>query len=162
MASNRQRKLLDAGLRAPDFRLARLEGGELSLAEITARGPALLVFFKISCPVCQMTLPFLERIHSAGSLPIFGISQDDARDTREFMREFGITFPMLLDREEARYPASNAYQISSVPTMFLVERDGILARVMEGWQKAEIERLGAMAGVAVFRPRDNVPAWKAG
>jgi peroxiredoxin len=169
MASHRQRKLLDAGSHAPDFRLARLDGGETSLGEIAAQSPALLVFFKITCPVCQMALPYLERIHAAGGaagaasgLAIYGISQNDAEDTREFMQEFGVTFPMLLDSEEDDFPASNAYGISSVPTMFLVERDGTLSRVLEGWQKAEIERLGDLAGVAVFRAGDNVPAWKAG
>jgi peroxiredoxin len=162
MASHRQRKLPDAGSRAPDFRLARLDGGEMSLADIAANGPALLVFFKITCPVCQMTLPFLERIHASGSLPIYGISQNDAEDTREFMQEFGVSFPMLLDSEDADFPASNAYGISSVPTMFLVERDGTLSRALEGWQKAEMDRLGALAGMAIFRPGDNVPAWKAG
>ena len=162
MASQRQLKLLAAGAPAPDFRLARLDGGETSLAEIAVRGPALLVFFKISCPVCQMTLPFLGRIHATGSLPVYGISQNDTRDTREFMQEFGVSFPMLLDSEDSGFPASNAYGISSVPTSFLVERDGSVSRVIEGWQKAEIERLGALAGVAVFRPDDHVPAWKAG
>lgn len=140
--------------------------GETSLAEILANGRALLVFFKITCPVCQMTLPYLERIHVAGGasggLAIYGISQDDDGDTREFMEEFGVTFPMLLDSEDADFPASNAYGISSVPTMFLVESDGTIARVLEGWQKTEIERLGAAAGMAIFRSADNVPAWKAG
>ena len=162
MASKRQLKLLAAGSRSPDFRLARLDGGETTLGEISVRGPALLVFFKVSCPVCQMTLPFLDRIHAAGSLPVYGISQNDARDTQQFMHEFGISFPMLLDSEDCDFPASNAYGISSVPTSFLVERDGSVSRVIEGWQKAEIERLGALAGVAVFRPDDHVPAWKAG
>ncbi|MGO9255535.1 MAG: peroxiredoxin family protein [Bryobacteraceae bacterium] len=165
MASHRQRRLVDAGLRAPDFRLARLNGGETSLAEIAANGPGLLVFFKVTCPVCQMALPFLERIHAAGAasgLPVYGISQNDAEDTREFMQEFGVTFPMLLDSEDSDFPASNAYGISSVPTMFVVGRDGKLSRVLEGWQKAEVERLGDLADVAIFRAGDNVPAWKAG
>ncbi|HUA59202.1 MAG TPA: TlpA disulfide reductase family protein [Verrucomicrobiae bacterium] len=161
MASFRRRKLPDPGSRAPDFHLARLEGGQTPLAQIAADGPALLVFFKVTCPVCQMTLPYLDRIHAAG-LPVYGVSQDDAADTRDFMREFGVGFPMLLDREEDNYPVSNAYEISSVPTMFLVERDGTIAQVIEGWRKADIERLGAMAGVAAIRPGDRVPEWKAG
>jgi peroxiredoxin len=162
MAAHRQRKLLNAGSLAPGFRLARLDGGETTLAEIAAGGPALLAFFKVSCPVCQMTLPFLERIHAGGGLPIYGISQNDVADTREFMAEFGVSFPMLLDSEDDDFPASNAYGISSVPTMFLVERDGTVSRAIEGWQKAEIERLGTLAGVQVLRATDNVPAWKAG
>jgi peroxiredoxin len=161
MASHLQRKLLAAGSRAPDFQLARLNGGQIRLAEIAANGPALLVFFKVTCPVCQMALPYLERIHVAG-MPMFGISQDDSADTHDFAREFGLSFPMLLDSVEEDYPVSNAYGISSVPTMFLVEPDGTLAQVTEGWRKADIERLAALVGAAVFTPNDNVPAWKPG
>jgi hypothetical protein len=46
--------------------------------------------------------------------------------------------------------------------MFLVEADGVISRVIEGWNKADMEALGAVAGVTLFRPEDNVPAWKAG
>src|ERR1700687_5982422 len=99
MASARRRRILDPGSRAPDFRLPRVNGGVSALAELVAGGPAVLVFFKVTCPTCQMALPFLERIHAAGTLPIHGISQNDDEDTREFNREFGITFPMLLDTE---------------------------------------------------------------
>jgi peroxiredoxin len=162
MASRRQRPLLDPGSRAPGFRLSRLEGGPAALAELTARGRVLLVFFKVTCPVCQLTLPFLERMHASGTLAICGISQNDATDTREFNRCFGVSFGTLLDAEDEDFPASNAYGISSVPSMFLVEPDGVIARVIEGWNKMDMEALGAAAGMTLFRPEDNVPAWKAG
>ena len=166
MAARRQRTLFDSGSPAPGFRLSRLEGGETggeaTLADLTAGGRVLLVFFKVTCPVCQLTLPFLERIHAAGTLAICGISQNDARDTREFKSYFGVTFPMLLDSEDEEYPASNAYGISSVPSMFLVEPDGEISRVIEGWNKMDMEALGAAAGMTLFQPEENVPAWKAG
>ena len=92
---------------------------------------------------------------------MYGISQNDAEDTREFNREYGVTFPTLLDSEEG-FEVSNAFGISSVPTLFLVERDGAISRVVEGWRKQEIEWLGERAGVAAIRASDNVPAWKAG
>jgi peroxiredoxin len=162
MASRRQRPLLDPGAQAPGFRLSRLEGGEATLAEISARGRVLLVFFKVTCPVCQLTLPFLERMHISGTLAICAVSQNDARDTREFNRSFGVTIPTLLDSEDEDFPASNAYGIASVPTMFLVEGDGKISRVTEGWSKLDMEALGAAAGIALFRADDDVPAWKAG
>jgi len=162
MAARHQHKLLATGARAPEFRLARLEGGEASLHDLVANGPVVLAFFKITCPVCQMTFPFLERLHVAGTLPIYGVSQNDEEDTRQFNRRFGITFPTLLDREENDFAASNAFGVSSVPTMFLIERDGTISRIVEGWVKTELERLGGIAGAAPFRPGDNVPAWKAG
>jgi peroxiredoxin len=162
MAAGKQRKLLERGSRAPDFRLPRLDGGTVALQEILANGPALIAFFKTTCPVCQFAFPFLERIHQAGTLPVCAISQDDARDTREFNRQCGLTFPTLLDTARSGFPVSNAFGISSVPTTFLIERDGGISRAIEGWSKREIEWLGGLAGVEAFRQGDNVPEWKAG
>ena len=162
MATGKQRKLLDPGSRAPDFRLPRLDGGTTALQEILGNGPAVIAFFKTTCPVCQLTFPFLERIHQGGRLPVYAISQDDAEDTREFNRQFGVTLPTLLDTGRSGYPVSDAFGISSVPTTFLIERDGRISRVIEGWSKREIEWLGGLAGVEAFRQGDNVPEWKAG
>src|SRR5580658_3481359 len=150
------RQLPEVGARAPEFRLPRADGSEMSLAEITAQGPALLAFFKISCPVCQLTFPFLERIHQTGSLSVYGISQNDARDTRDFGTRYRTTFPMLLDSEKTGYAVSNAYGISSVPTTFMIGRDGVIEQVTLGWRKQEMTALGAI------RPDDQVPEWKAG
>ena len=85
-------------------------------------------------------------------LAICGISQNDAADTREFNTYFGVTFATLLDSEDEDFPASNAYGISSVPTMFLVEPDGMISRVIEGWNRKDMEALGAR------RRDDAVPA----
>jgi peroxiredoxin len=162
MASRRTLKLLQAGARAPDFRLPRLSGGEATLQDLHAGGEALLAFFKVTCPICQLTFPFLERLHQGNKLPIYGISQDDVEDTGGFNREFGVTFPTLLYPEDGDFAASNAFGISTVPTMFLVDRDGAISHVSEGWSKREIEWLGGKAGVRPFRAGDNVPEWKAG
>jgi peroxiredoxin len=169
MGAVRQNELLQAGQRAPDFRLARMEKGDVQgaaeLGELLPGGPLLLAFFKSTCPVCQMTLPFLERIHrgrAPGSLEVYGVSQDDAETTQAFAGEFGIGFPMLLDTEESGYPASNAYGLSHVPSMFLVERDGTIAWSLEGFNKREFLAVAGQAGVNPFRPDENVPEWKAG
>jgi peroxiredoxin len=156
MAAQHQRKPLPAGKPAPDFHLARLEGGDVSLGELLVDGPVLLVFYKVTCPVCQMTLPFLERLHVAGTTRVFGISQNDAEDTRQFAERFGVTFPMLLDLEDDGFLASNDYGISSVPTMYAIDQDSKITKVMQGWLKSDMEQLG------VLRPGDNVPVWKAG
>ncbi len=164
MGGWQRRELLAVGTRAPEFRLRRLDGGEESLSEILARGPAVLVFFKVSCPVCQYTFPFLERLYRGGgaAVQIFGISQDDAAATREFNSEFGVTFPTLLDGRDGGYPVSNAYGISSVPTLFLVERDGTIVVSESGFSKGDLETVGQRAGTAPFRAGERVPELRPG
>jgi peroxiredoxin len=162
-----EHKLLEPGAQTADFRLPLLDGGEASLRDMVANGSALLAFFKISCPVCQLTFPHLERIHSlsklsSSKLPVFGVSQNSAADTREFNRRFGITFPTMLDSSQSGYQVSNAFGISHVPTLFLVGTGGVVERVIEGWLKAEIRKLGELAGVDPFETDVSVPESKAG
>jgi len=134
-----------------------------TLENVLRKGPAVLVFFKNSCPVCQYALPFLERLHrSDGGVRVFGISQDDSRVTREFAWEFGLTFPMLIDEESNDYAVSNAYGISHVPSLFLVEADGTLAMAWDGFSKADMEALGTRFSFEIFHPGEDVPQWKAG
>ena len=161
MAHGTRHKLLHKGAHVTEFTLPRLAGGQASLREITAKGAALLAFFKVNCPVCQMTFPFLERLQSE-RLPVYGISQNGPEDTRDFNRHFGLTMPILLDSEASGYAVSNAFGISSVPTLFLVEPDGTVSRVSEGWHKGDIAHFGELAGVNPFRPNDSVPEAKAG
>jgi peroxiredoxin len=141
--------MLSAGSKAP---LSSLPG---------LAGPVLLVFYKISCPVCQLTLPFLERIAN-GSLPVVAISQDDDAGTRRFQSKFGITMRSVFDREEEGYPASNAFGITHVPSLFLVEADGTISLTSEGFVKADLESIAQRAALPMFHANDSVPAWKAG
>src|SRR6516225_10123944 len=156
MGTAKRARLVCPGDRAPEFTLPLLDGGEASLQQLLTRGPVLLAFFKISCPVCQFTMPYLERLHRQGGLRVYGISQNEADDTREFNRHYGVTFPTLLDSEDAGFPVSNAYSISSVPTMFLVAPDGTLERVIEGWNRIDMAALGDRAGMILFHAQDNV------
>jgi peroxiredoxin len=153
--------MLSAGSQAPLFTLDDLEGASHSLAEMLSHGPVLLVLYKISCPTCQFTLPFLERL-THGSLQVVPISQDDPASTRRFRMKFGPPLLTLLDREEDRYPVSNAYGIEYVPSMFLVEAEGTISLVSEGFVQKDLAAIGARAGVRLFRDDEAVPAWKAG
>jgi len=168
MGAARQSEPLRAGHGAPDFRLTPVETGGQATVDLDAllrKGPALLAFFKSTCPVCQMTFPFLERIHrgrAPGAFEIYGVSQDDAETTAEFAAQFGLSLPMLMDTAESGYPASNAYGISHVPTLFLVSPDKTIAYSIDGFNKREFLELATRAGVDPFRPGENVPDWKAG
>jgi peroxiredoxin len=162
MFGRRKKTLVPAGAAAPSFELMGLNGSTRSLKEILSAGPALLIFYKISCPVCQFTLPYLQRLSANASIQVIGISQDNASATRELTGRLGVTFSTLLDLGSQGYPASNAYGIASVPTLFLVESDGTVARSFNGFSKRDLEEIGARAGVTPFGPEEHVPEWKAG
>jgi peroxiredoxin len=161
---------IEAGNVAPAFSLKGLDGKEYSLHSLTQKGPVVAAFFKISCPVCQFTFPFLERLYrryGGDGVAFLGISQDDARDTKGFAKEYGVTFPMALD--EKGYPASNAYGLTTVPTIFLIDTDGAVKVCCMGFDKRDLETIASelanrrkIAPAALFRPDERVPANKPG
>ena len=134
---------LTAGTRAPQFELTAMDGAKFSLQDALSRGPVLAVFFKISCPVCQYALPYYERIYKAygnPSVTIIGVSQNQKSDTAEFMKRYGITFPVLLD-DTKTFPASNAHGLTTVPTAFWISEDGEIEISSVGWVKNEFEEI---------------------
>jgi peroxiredoxin len=161
---------IETGNTAPHFSLKALDGKQYSLDSLLERGFLVLAFFKISCPVCQFTFPFLRRIAErfAGSnASVVGVSQDNPRDTKEFNQEYGVTFPTLLD--DAGYPASNAYGLTNVPTIFLIAPDGTVKVSCMGFDKEGLEKIASelsqrqkIAAAPLFRPDEIVPAYKPG
>ena len=161
---------LTAGTSAPEINLSSTKGTKFSFDQALKRGPVVAAFFKISCPVCQFALPYVERMYKAyaGSrVTIVGVSQDDKNLTGDFAREYGITFPLLLDPVDS-YPASNAYDITNVPSIFVIA-DGEVKFSIVGWDKRDMEKLSAEVARAsgvpaqpLFRKGEDVPASKAG
>jgi peroxiredoxin len=155
---------------APGFSLKSMDGKEFSLGPALQRGPVVLSFFKVSCPVCKFTFPFLERLYKqygGSDVALVAVSQDNAGASRDFAHEFGVTFPVLID--DAGYPVSNAYSLTSVPTFFLINPDGTVRVASEGFGKAEIEAIADaladrrnMTRSPVFRKDEAVPAHKPG
>jgi peroxiredoxin len=160
-----------AGNTAPGFSLKALDNKEYSLSSLMERGPVVAAFFKISCPVCQFTFPFLERLHKrygGDGVTFLGISQDDARASSKFAKEYGITFPILIDDEDG-YVVSNGYGLTSVPTIFLIDTDGAVRVSSMGFDKKDLEKIGAelserkkISLAPLFRPDEVIPSNKPG
>ena len=131
----------------------------------------MLAFFKVSCPTCQYAFPFLERLYRAyGSrgVKLVGVSQNDAKETFAFAKDFGLTFSLLLD-DMRSYPVSNAYGITNVPTIFWVAQDGEIEVSSVGWVKADFESInrkmsenGKIGLAAVFKAGEDVRDFRAG
>jgi len=163
--------VLANGARAPEFELKTLEGKQFSLANELANGPVVLAFFKVSCPTCQYAFPFLERLYQAykdNGVKLVGVSQNDAKETAAFTKEFGVTFPILLD-DTRKYPVSNAYGLTNVPTVFWIAQDGEIEISSVGWVKADFEQVNRKMAEAgknslevIFKPGEDVRDFRAG
>ena len=161
----------DVGKIAPQFELPAMDGTTFSLKDALVRGPVLAVFFKISCPVCQYAFPFFERLykaHGGGKVTIVGVSQNEKKDTAEFIRRFGVTFPVLLD-DTKTFPVSNTYGLTTVPTAFWIAQDGEIEISSVGWVRAEVEAIVRKAAEAnnsspkpIFQPTEQIADFRAG
>jgi peroxiredoxin len=162
---------LSVGTKAPDFTLKTGDGKEFSLSTELANGPVVLAFFKVSCPTCQYAFPFFERLYKAygqNGVKMIGVSQNVARETAAFVKQFGITFPVVLDEGDS-YPVSNAYGLTNVPTLFWIADDGEIEVSAVGWVKAEFEDInkrmakqGKAPVAVVFQPGEDVRDFRAG
>ena len=151
-----------AGIQAPDFTLPDVTGTTRPLHEWLQQGPVLIAFFKISCPTCQYTFPFLQRL-AGSSVRVVGISQDVRKKTEGFNREYGIRFPVLLDSEDENYPVSNAYGITHVPSLFLIEPDRRITLTSVGFAKKDLEEIAQRFGVVeLFHRDERIEAFRAG
>lgn len=163
---------LEAGVAAPEIKLNLIDGREFSLNAARKQGPVVAAFFKVNCPVCQLAFPYLERLYKAygrsKKFVIVGVSQNDAGDTGDFNRKFGVTFPTVLD-DTRKYSASNAYGLTNVPSIFLVTPEGEVEFSSVGWSKQDFEqlnrRLAEVSGtsaIQLFKPGEQVPDFKPG
>ena len=155
---------------APPFELASMDGKTYLLRDALAQGPVLAAFFKVSCPTCQYTFPFLERLYQqfrAQDLQLWGISQDTARDSQRFAKTYGVTFPILIDEEP--YETSQEYRLEYVPTLFLIAPDGQVQISSDGFSKVDLleiqRRLARRFSVTpppLYLPGEKIPEYKPG
>ena len=134
---------LDTGARAPEIGLADANGDVIRIAEL--RGKVVLVdFWATWCAPCREELPFLEALqirHKDAGLVVVGVNVDrERRNMDSFVRRMGLTFPNVYDAEHA---VAGRYGPTSMPTSYLVDRQGMVRHVFRGFRSSdasEIER----------------------
>jgi peroxiredoxin len=127
---------------APEFSLPSVTGGSLRLAELHADGPALLVFVSEECPTCTLTLrrlgPVVPELTAAG-LRVAAVFEDPLEVAARVARRTAFAGTVL--SEPAPYEISGAYELTSLPTLVLVDRSGEQAGRVVGWDADGLEAL---------------------
>ena len=108
----------------PDFSGFTADGQKVSLAGLSGR-VVLLNFWATWCLECRSEMPAFERLHrefSVQGLAVVGINAREGTSTiREYAKELGLTFPLILDPKGT---INAAYGVIGLPTTFLIGRDG--------------------------------------
>src|SRR6266508_754433 len=121
---------LSIGESAPDFELTSLTGETIRFSQFQGQ-PVVLSIGASWCPDCRVEAPIMEGLHKKH--PELIILLVDSKETPEviqgFVDEFGITHPVLLDKDGA---VSDLYQIFAIPTEIFIDKDGMIrAKIIE-------------------------------
>ena len=144
-----QIKLISQEMRAPnderDFMLPDLSGEQLNISDLKGR-VVLLNFFATWCPPCRDEMPAIEEVFQTyrdKGFVVLGISRDeDGRKAVEpFVKEFSLTFPVVLDPEMQVF---QLYFVRGIPVTYLLDRQGRIAGMHIGpadWNGPEAQTL---------------------
>jgi peroxiredoxin len=133
---------LTPGTPAPDFRLPRLDGGEVALTEFRGRW-LLLVFSDPECAPCQQLLPRLERAIRGADLSLLVVSRGTPEANRAKLRKAGITLPVAL---QAHWEISRSYANFSTPVGYLIDQNGVIASHLAAGASAILDLINSDGG----------------
>ncbi|MBM0107324.1 TlpA family protein disulfide reductase [Steroidobacter sp. S1-65] len=124
------------GQPAPDFALRSWEGGNVRLSEHSGE-VVLINFWATWCGPCRQEMPLLDEIYSKyrrAGLVLFSVNIDEPNNldaAREMATTLRVSYPVLFD---ARKDVSRAYQASTMPLTVLIDREGVVRYVSEGYK----------------------------
>ena len=119
---------------APTFELATIAGEPVSISDLRGQ-PVILNFWASWCPPCRAEMPAFQQAwqeYGDSDLMILAVNathQDSLPDIERFIELNGLTFPILLDTNGA---VSAIYQIRSLPTTILINREGRITKTLIG------------------------------
>jgi peroxiredoxin len=123
--SRLNRSGLKAGTPAPDFRLPRIDGADLSLTDFRGRC-VLLVFSDPNCGPCDELAPQLEKIHQERSdIHVLMVSRRDAEATRAKAASLGLSFPIVMQNQ---WEISLKYAKFATPIGYLIDEQGLILK----------------------------------
>jgi peroxiredoxin len=122
------------GFPAPDFKLYSLVGRTYQLSQLRGK-PIIINFWASWCPPCRQEMPALQAVYekyTGESLQILAINvtnQDNERSVEQFISSSQLTFPILFDDYGE---VSDRYRVSSLPTTYFIDQNGVIADIVIG------------------------------
>ena len=122
---------------APDFTLKSLDGKNLKLSEM-AGNVVLINFWASWCGPCREEMPLLNALHNkyqALGFSVIGVNvEEQSQNAKSFIAERPVDFPILLDSNNT---VSKLYDVIAMPTTVVVDRDGNMRFLHQGYQQGD-------------------------
>ena len=133
------------GKPAPAIVGTTLDGAAFDLASLRGR-PVVLNFWGPNCIPCRAEFPLFKHmleVHGSEGLAIVGVLMGDPPvQARDFIREYGATWPTVDDEDKS---IQRAYRVAARPQTYFIDRAGILRSIQVGEvTNAEFERQYAL------------------
>lgn len=121
---------VDVGFKAVDFDLQTINGKTVKLSDYKGQ-KIMLNFWATWCPPCKAEMPDMQTLHKekGEEIKIVSVNIDPDNDVAGFADEYGLTFPILLDKKEE---VMKQYNIISIPTTFFIDENGIIKQKIIG------------------------------
>ncbi len=124
--AEREDETIATGRAAPDFQLASIDGGTVSLAAQRGR-LVFLNFWATWCKPCEEEMPAMERLYRdlrGDRFEMIAVAVgDQADDVRAFRDRLGLSFPIVLDPDRS---LATEYQSFRFPETYWIDEDGVL------------------------------------
>lgn len=124
-----------ASASAPSLALTDLQGKKVELNNFKGK-VVMIEFFASWCAPCQMVAPELQDIYKKykdKGLVVLAVSIDEGREAlpalKSFVKEYGVSYAVLMDDGNA----SSRYGVMSIPTSFIIDRQGKIRNKHQGY-----------------------------
>ncbi|AAP10545.1 MULTISPECIES: redoxin domain-containing protein [Bacillus] len=121
---------IEIGKSAPDFELTKLDGTNVKLSDLKGK-KVILNFWATWCGPCQQEMPDMEAFYKEHkeNVEILAVNYTPSEKgggeekVSNFIKEKGITFPVLLDKN---IDVTTAYKVITIPTSYFIDTKGVI------------------------------------
>jgi peroxiredoxin len=144
------------GYEAADFTLPDLQGRAVHLSDFRGK-VVFLNLWATWCPPCRMEMPNMESLYKrlgSRDFIMLAVAEDEggAAAVGPFVREVGLSFPVLLDPEATLSPR---YGATGYPETFIIDRNGRVVNHTIGPEEWDSKEMVAYFEQLLATPADG-------
>ena len=141
------------GAFAPDWKDVGAVSGTFPASVGATRGHVVLLdFWATWCAPCRVSIPKLDALQArfgAQGLSVLGVSTEDAQDVATFTHQMGMRYGVAADKHGA---TTRAYGVSSLPTLVIIDKRGVVRDVAIGFDPGSDARIEATVRTLLAEP----------